>query len=190
MNQETIDKFMIVGLLILLVLAISLGAYQAEKFNTHTETVREYYLRQLTYQTNRTLNAEQQAQDYYMQLQNTTAQLSKKPSVQYIIKESNCEYLSEVDQIAYDVAEATEYVVDVYDCTEFSRDLAKELQLKGYKAKAILTTVDCSSESWVTSPTCYQRKNNHMIVEVSKYIEATRGFEIPPEDYKDWGIKK
>jgi hypothetical protein len=92
--------------------------------------------------------------------------------------------------IAHKVATANEYVLNVYDCSEFSRDLAKEFKDKGYDAKQVIVTTDCDSPTWNESIYCGDWKNNHAITQVTLYYEATTGARIEPYQYKDYGVKK
>ncbi len=92
------------------------------------------------------------------------------------------------DEALYGIAWGHTYVVDVYDCSEFSRDLAAALRSSGWKARPYTVTVDCGSGLF--GPECQQQKNNHMIVHVRDvYIEATTGEVISPKDYKAYGLR-
>ena len=87
-------------------------------------------------------------------------------------------------------AEEHEYILDRYDCTEFSKDLARTLKQKGWRAKSIFVRVDCDSGLFEDF-SCNKYDGGHEIVEVSKiYIEATSGNIILPDDYKIYGIMK
>jgi hypothetical protein len=84
------------------------------------------------------------------------------------------------------------YVVDVYDCTEFSDDTTKLLNKHGWEAYSIVTTVNCSC-SMFDPITCRDIKNNHKIVMLGEgvlFIEAVTGEVISPSDYECYGLKR
>jgi len=87
------------------------------------------------------------------------------------------------------IANANEYQVDVYDCTEFSRDLTDKLNGYGWDAEQTQVVVDCDFE-WFDTETCEQFDGRHDIVKVKEvYIEATSGHIIMPQYYKEYGIR-
>jgi len=86
--------------------------------------------------------------------------------------------------IAENIANDNEYVLDVYDCTEFSRDLEYKLRRSGYKARIVHgyyysngescdVEVNCKHD-WI----CLGGRNDYGIC-----IEATEGNLIPHEFY-------
>ena len=79
----------------------------------------------------------------------------------------DCHYPSFME-IAEEIAGATEYEADVYDCTEFSEDLVKALEDEGWVAETRWGYVNDSAHQW-------------SVVEVP--IEATSGQVINPYYY-------
>lgn len=95
--------------------------------------------------------------------------------------------LSKFDKILLDVAFSEEYVADVYDCTNFSIQLASKLQNNGWNAEMIHVDLDCESEQFETEM-CEYFDGKHEIVHVKDvYIESTTGQIIKPELYDDYG---
>ena len=84
-----------------------------------------------------------------------------------------------------------DYELNVYDCTEFSDELAHRLNDEGWKAERILTVIDCDSKIPTNKTACIQYKGKHDIVKITEpvYVEATTGQVISPRNYKIYGIK-
>lgn len=93
-------------------------------------------------------------------------------------------------ETAVRIAKATEYEMDVYDCTEFSRDLAHDLKRQGWDADSQFTITDCESGLFEKT-SCEKYDGGHQIVKVRRiYIEAVSGNIIHPDDYKAYGINR
>jgi hypothetical protein len=166
-----------------------------KKYNDNLQNLREYYVNQSESQKQRIYYAELDAQNCYIEKVNTQIQLNNTKKElfsksQCVIKQVNEIYVDELDLVAQKVAKAHNYTYGVYDCTEYSRDLAIEFRKLGYNATTKLVTVDCHSDFWKGTEGCYDWDNNHEIVEVTIYYEATGGFRIPTYPYKDYGLKK
>ncbi len=76
-----------------------------------------------------------------------------------------------------------EYVINRYDCDEFSWDLRAQLYSIGIKSKVVYGKVNCSAPSW--APECEEYGGSHAwlyIPILDMYIEATTGDEIPKEN--------
>ena len=73
--------------------------------------------------------------------------------------------------MAKDVAMATDYVEDVYDCTQFSDDLMTKLRRYGWDVEKKLGYLDDELHEWV------------VVKDVP--IEATGGWVIEPETYEE-----
>lgn len=83
---------------------------------------------------------------------------------------------------------ARPYEVNVYDCTEFSKNLAHDLNELNWSAEDVYVKVNCSSGLFEMS-SCLNSSGGHRIVKVDDvWIEATSGHVIPPWEYKDYGI--
>ncbi len=109
-----------------------------------------------------------------------------------VVIESNksVEGLYQIKEIAKEVANKTEYKLNVYDCTEFSRDLIKELNNLEIESYCVYgnyyeltdhgnyVTKKTSKHTWVAVD--YQNK--------IFYIEATKG-EIIDHDNFDTNYK-
>jgi hypothetical protein len=182
-------------LCMIIVILIAFTIFNDNYHKENTENLREFYSNIVQLQQERITNAELDAQKCYIDksyyeknLNDTKSELQSKS--QCVIKEVKKINIHELDIIAEQVANAKEYILDVYDCTEFSRDLAKAFNDAGYNARQVLVTVDCDSPTWNTSEYCFNWKNNHAITEVTIYYEATRGWHIPAYQYKDYRIKK
>lgn len=93
-----------------------------------------------------------------------------------------------LERVMYQAANVREYEADVYDCTEFSRDLSSRLQKMGWDANTEAVRVDCSTEGW--GETCEDSQGRHMIVRLDElYLEATSGQIIRPDQYDAYGIR-
>ncbi|UZE92541.1 MAG: hypothetical protein IB616_01650 [Methanosarcinales archaeon] len=79
----------------------------------------------------------------------------------------------EIEQIAHDVATEREYEYGVYDCEEFSRELVRRLETRGYDAEYIAGYYGSADQH-----------GPHTWDKVSIYIEATNGRIIPPEEFE------
>jgi hypothetical protein len=114
--------------------------------------------------------------------------------------ESYCKYpVTEFKTILTNNANMRDYVLDEYDCTEFSEELDRRLDFQGFNSKTKLVHVDCDkwtddwdlleSEAGFSYDMC--KKNNlHQIVELNHlYVEATTGEVIMPEDLGKYGLK-
>ncbi|UCD06973.1 MAG: hypothetical protein JSW41_04010 [Candidatus Aenigmatarchaeota archaeon] len=78
------------------------------------------------------------------------------------------------------IANLHEYEPNVYDCSEFSRDLRAQLYSIGIKSRVIFTKVNCEAPGW-DRELCYMYDGKHEFVHVphiDMYIEATAGIEI------------
>jgi len=81
------------------------------------------------------------------------------------------------------------YKLSEYDCTEFSKELARRLDNKGFDAETKFTTVDCDSGLFETS-SCEKTDGGHLVVELENlYIEAVSGEVIDPQNYESYGLK-
>jgi len=116
------------------------------------------------------------------------------------LKKTNCDptyYLEGCEgsfsKVAYNTANERRYVLDKYDCTEFSQELARKLTNLGWTAKTKFVRVNCDLWGFgddYTQEDCEDNRGGHMIVEVNKvYVEATNGKIIKPEDYDRYGLK-
>jgi hypothetical protein len=110
--------------------------------------------------------------------------------------------LCEIDkfsQILLDNANNYPYILDVYDCEEFSENLNNDLNLKGFDSKLKGIRVDCDlwTDDWDSleenSGISYDNcliNNRHQIVEINHlYIETTTGEIIMPHEYSAYNIK-
>jgi len=97
--------------------------------------------------------------------------------------------VSKFKTVMVDVAEAHKYVMNEYDCTEFSQELAHQLRKTGWEANKIRVIVDCNSGLFLKE-TCTPFEGRHAIVKVENvYLEATTGNIINPTNYEEYGIK-
>ena len=94
------------------------------------------------------------------------------------------------------VKNVKEYELDEYDCTEKSQLLEKLLKEMGYeRADTYIVFIDCETFSLGDGYTYEDCKDNnkHEITCIGGLkgicYEATGGFRIEPQYYKDWGIK-
>lgn len=81
-------------------------------------------------------------------------------------------------KIAEEVASSYEYKLDIYDCTDFSKELIKRLIKEGYKAQCTAGYLFYEDSTYV----------NHTwvsvwIKEIRFEIESTGGYVIDEEDY-------
>lgn len=87
------------------------------------------------------------------------------------------------------VAGEIDYMIDIYDCTEFSNELNRRLLDKGYKSKTKFVRVDCDSGLFEES-SCNAYDGGHQIVQLDRvYVEATSGKIIDPSLYESYGIR-
>jgi hypothetical protein len=94
-------------------------------------------------------------------------------------------------------ARVRDYELNVYDCTEFSDELARRLKVQGFKAKTKIVNVNCDTwtDDWITlekqsgySYKMCKENNRHKIVELNKvYIELDGEF-IMPKNYGNYGL--
>jgi transglutaminase-like putative cysteine protease len=128
------------------------------------------------------------------------------PSTNLIIKDSNASYKPSINQLDYEtgyyklqvieqsatkIYEATEYVIHVYDCTEFSRDLVKELRANNISARCVFGAYqeDRYHRYWHTWVEVYDKDFDNKF-----YVEATGGYIIPEDEFKEhyeisaWGV--
>jgi len=94
--------------------------------------------------------------------------------------------------VSESLAKEHTYKLNVFDCTEFSEELARRYRLMGYvSAKTVIVTVDCDS-GFFEETSCEETNGLHMIVNIGGkrgiYIEATTGKVIVPEHYGVYGI--
>jgi hypothetical protein len=73
--------------------------------------------------------------------------------------------------IAQNIAGSHEYILNKYDCTQFSDDLVRNLNKEGWESRKVIGNFNGTSHEWV-------------IVEVP--IEATRGTVIEPKVYEKY----
>ena len=91
------------------------------------------------------------------------------------------------------VADAQDYKLDEYDCTEKAELLVILLKELGYK-KVRTKHVNVNCEVWdfgasYTYEDCKSNDGGHLIVDLDGiYIEATSGRFIVPEDYNKYGL--
>jgi len=109
------------------------------------------------------------------------------------LKEMNTYRKDIFSRISQDVANEIEYELNVYDCTEFAKELSRRLINLGFDSEDVYTQIDC--DEWNFSDIkmeeeCKKIDGGHRIVEVKNvFIEATTGFVIMPEDYKRYGLE-
>jgi len=85
-------------------------------------------------------------------------------------------------------ANARPYEIDIYDCTEFAKNVAHDLNELGWEAEDIHVVADCESGLFEKT-SCEKYDGGHRIVRVDKiYVEAVSGHIIAPWDYKAYGI--
>jgi hypothetical protein len=188
--MKTIDTIFIFFILLCVLIIVGMHIINTQ-YEERIHTLSSYYHNDSINKTKviTTLqqeNIELQTQLFFVE-EDLNETKARKPAIQYkYIKEYE---RSQVEWLAFTMANSKEYILDVYDCTEFSRDLANELKKLGYDAETILVTVDCDSGLFDKS-TCRDYKNNHEIVRIVQYLEATKGTYYDPKDYKAIGIKK
>jgi len=86
-------------------------------------------------------------------------------------------------------ANARPYEIDIYDCTEFAKNVAHDLNKLGWEAEDIHVDVNCSSGLF-ENISCQKYGGGHRIVKVNDvWIETTSGHVIAPWDYEAYGIK-
>lgn len=99
---------------------------------------------------------------------------------------------------AQDFASQKEYVEDVYDCTEFSRDIKELLDSKfgdSIKVERIEQVVNCSyTDIWVAD-NCKKYNGLHEFLYIILddgtnpfYLESIRGIEITKDMYKYYNL--
>lgn len=76
----------------------------------------------------------------------------------------------EIEEIAHEVATEHEYEFGVYDCEEFSHELVRRLEIRGYDADYVVGR--------------HASAGRHAWVRATIYVEATNGHIIPPEEFK------
>lgn len=79
----------------------------------------------------------------------------------------------EIEQIAHEVATEHEYEYGVYDCEEFSHELVRRLEARGYDADYVTGYYGSADQH-----------GRHAWVKMTIYIEATDGRIISPEDFE------
>lgn len=87
-----------------------------------------------------------------------------------------------IEMLAETNSASHEYKLHVYDCTQFSKNLVKELKANGYKAQCTAGHTpnwDYPDHTWVSVWIGEQRFE----------IEATSGYFISEEDYKNDYVK-
>lgn len=77
---------------------------------------------------------------------------------------------NEIEEIANGVAASHFYIPGVYDCSEFSEELVRQLRAKGYECEVVYGTHDGKPHAWVR---------------VTIYVEATNGHIISPSEFKN-----
>jgi len=127
--------------------------------------------------------------NYQLKMQSIVREIEPVCDAQLVLPEDRDLFFQ---TITYN-ANARPYELDVYDCTEFSDNLADDLKELGWKAKTKVVNVDCDnwdfSESY-TERDCRSSNGGHQIVQVDKiYIEATSGNIIPTWDYERYGLR-
>jgi len=150
-------------------------AYQR---NQTEETIDYAYLRYLAeWQRNNSLKYSEGIKDYIYQWRSVC-----NPQV-----ECNCEEPSFFMNLVKANANAREYKLDVYDCTEFAENGARALRVYGWKAKDIYVQVNCSAEIF-DNISCETYEGGHRIIMLEKaFIEPTTGEVITPSLYgKDY----
>ena len=123
----------------------------------------------------------------YVNMINNLSSTNVKLQVEnkYLINNKNA---SMFKKIITDIAQAHEYELNVYDCTEFSTDLNKKLKNYGWDSNTEIVVVDCDSGMF-EKEICKEYGGRHMIVKIEDvYVEATSGNIISPDDYKIYGI--
>ena len=105
---------------------------------------------------------------------------------------------SEFDLILKDNANEVPYILNYYDCTEFSNELKNRLNNVGFKTKTKVVGIDCDlwTNNWDYLKETYgygyddcKDNNLHQIVEINKiYVEATSGEIIMPYEYEKYGL--
>jgi len=89
-----------------------------------------------------------------------------------------------IEEIAWEVATEREYKLHVYDCTQFSKKLKRELQKEGFKTQCTagryLGETNYPDHTWVSV----------FINETRIEVEATNGFVIRPEEFEEFYNKK
>lgn len=106
---------------------------------------------------------------------------------------------SEFDLILKNNANEVPYILDYYDCSEFSEELKNRLENVGFKADTKVVGIDCDewSSDWdyMKETTGYgyedcKENNLHQIVKIRDvYIESTSGEVIMPYKYSKYGLK-
>jgi len=100
-----------------------------------------------------------------------------------------CPERSVLKKIITNMKQEHDYELNVYDCTEFSRELSGRLNDKGFDARSEMVRVNCSSPEWSHWQDCEENGGKHQIVVVDNvYIESTSGKIIDPQKYDDYGI--
>jgi len=104
----------------------------------------------------------------------------------FVVNSEECEQLKFL-VIAREIADANDYVLHEYDCTQFTADLIKTLRKNGYRAYREITTVDCDSGLF-DEEICKRFGGVHEVTRLHVYIESVTGEIIPTERYKDYRI--
>lgn len=92
------------------------------------------------------------------------------------------------ETILNNLLEEKSYRPNIYDCSEYSEELARRLEDEGWAVQHIYTTVDCDS-GIMDRDICISFNGRHEMIKISNvYIEATNGEIISPRDYQKYGL--
>lgn len=134
----------------------------------------------------------------YEKVNNKILELEKAPDC---VAESYCYAYddSDFDLILKNNANEVPYILDYYDCSEFSTELKDRLKNVGFRADTKVVGINCEkwSDDWdyLKETTGYgydtcKENNLHQIVKIRDvYVESTTGEVIMPYEYEKYGIK-
>jgi hypothetical protein len=190
------ENKVLIGILIILIISISFGFYQNINLTNQYNSLGSKY--------NSLVSKYNDKEDF----NNNINELKEKVEGIKIPDSPDCKcssksycYAPETDfsLILKQNADIRQYKLNIYDCTEFSEELARRLSFQGFKAKTKIVSVDCDlwTDDWdsLEKSSGYGYKdckdnNLHQIVEINRlYVEATTGEIILPEDYPEYNLK-
>ena len=141
----------------------------------------------------------EQCAELYSESLNKITELEKAPDCKCSSQSYCYEPETTFSSILKNNANLRDYILDEYDCTEFSEGLSETLNHIGFRTRTKVVKINCDlwTDDWdaleAQSGYSYKecKKNNlHQIVNNGvTYTEATNGEIILPEDYPAYGIK-
>ena len=93
-----------------------------------------------------------------------------------VIKQANALDIDKINNLAFTISTAKEYKLDIYDCTQYSKDLKVQLRKEGFNAICITGRMKVKG-IWI-------EHNWVLIKDINIFVEATPDdIGIIPEQY-------